>query len=126
VYIYEGFLHYMDTGAIEGAEAEVVVPSTSPAPAVVTRPAPVRHDSHSAQAKLNTEDIEFLYDMEFFIDRTRGGVRAFHEDTFRKALAQNGDSIIVIADDEIIKVHVHSRKPGEGMDLAMQYGELIK
>lgn len=125
VYIYEGFLHYLDTGAVEGAQAEVVTPSKTAAPAVA-RPVHVQPESHSAQSKLNTEDIEFLYDMEFFIDRTRGSIRAFNEDTFRKALAQNGDSIIVIADDEIVKVHVHSRKPGEVLDLAMQYGELIR
>lgn len=124
VYIYEGFLHYLDTGAIEGAHAEVVTPSMSAAPAA--RPVHVQTESQSAQSKLNTEDIEFLYDMEFFIDRTRGSIRTFNEDTFRKALAQNGDSIIVIADDEIVKVHVHSRKPGEVLDLAMQYGELIR
>lgn len=122
VYIYEGFLHYLDTGAVEGAHADVVTPAAAPA----ARPVQVKPESHSAQSKLNTEDIEFLYDMEFFIDRTRGSIRAFNEDTFQKALAQNGDSIIVIADDEIIKVHVHSRKPGEVLDLAMQYGELIR
>ncbi|WP_254352169.1 DAK2 domain-containing protein, partial [Paenibacillus dendritiformis] len=117
VYIYEGFLAVLEAGAEGTAEAVISVPVEKPAAA----PMP-------AQAKLQTEDIEFLYDMEFFIDRTRNRAAAmpFHEDIFRKALAKNGDSIIVIADDEIIKVHVHSRKPGEVLDLAMQYGELIR
>lgn len=117
VYIYEGFLAVLEAGAEGAAEAVISVPVEK------TTAAPM-----PAQAKLHTEDIEFLYDMEFFIDRTRNRAAAvpFHEDIFRKALAKNGDSIIVIADDDIIKVHVHSRKPGEVLDLAMQYGELIR
>lgn len=80
----------------------------------------------SAQSQLSTEDIEFLYDMEFFINRQLGGnVRTdFDEETFRKALSVNGDSIIVISDDETIKVHVHSKAPGEVLNLALLYGKL--
>lgn len=120
VYIYEGFLSVLESGYgtlhAPKASAAVRIPSVDP---------PV-HMSTSSQAKLHTEDIEFLYDMEFFIDRTYGTGELFDEDHFRKALAQNGDSIIVIPDDEIIKVHVHSRKPGEVFDLAMKYGELTQ
>ena len=50
----------------------------------------------------------------------------FDEDKFRKALAVNGDSIIVIADDETIKVHVHSKAPGEVLNLALLYGEITQ
>ena len=38
----------------------------------------------------------------------------------------NGDSIIVIADDETIKVHVHSKAPGEVLNLALLYGEITQ
>ena len=38
----------------------------------------------------------------------------------------NGDSIIVIADDETIKVHVHSKAPGEVLNLALMYGEITQ
>lgn len=82
----------------------------------------------SAQARLETEDIEFLYDMEFFINRELGenaGV-AFDDEAFRKALSVNGDSIIIIADDEVIKVHVHSKTPGDVLNLALHYGEITQ
>ncbi|MCY7487146.1 DAK2 domain-containing protein [Paenibacillus alvei] len=120
VYIYEGFLSVLESA--DGTFHETAAPTTVHTPSAV--PAPNLHTS--AQAKLHTEDIEFLYDMEFFIDRTRGASKPFDEDNFRKALAKNGDSIILIPDDEIIKVHVHSRKPGEVFDLAMEYGELTQ
>lgn len=120
VYIYEGFLSVLESA--DGTFHETAAPTTVHTPSAV--PAPNLHTS--AQAKLHTEDIEFLYDMEFFIDRTRGVSKPFDEDNFRKALAKNGDSIILIPDDEIIKVHVHSRKPGEVFDLAMEYGELTQ
>ncbi|OKP91996.1 hypothetical protein A3844_02470 [Paenibacillus helianthi] len=131
VYIYEGFLqHLMGNGSIAApATAQGQAPAPAAAPAVLTK-----HDNvlssvqSSAQSQLSTEDIEFLYDMEFFINRLLGNsIKAnFDEESFRKALAVNGDSIIVISDDETIKVHVHSKTPGEVLNLALQYGEITQ
>ncbi len=129
VYIYEGFLQWLQGGASSEAAATL-----GQAPALVAKPelrapaaAPV-HAPTSAQAKLETEDIEYLYDMEFFINRKIGEIKdaVFDEDQFRKALSVNGDSIIVIADDEIIKVHVHSKTPGDVLNLALRYGEITQ
>lgn len=133
VYIYQGFSDYLN-GHSAGAFTEPVAaaPKVQPVKAAsdllkqqtkTASEAPL-----SAQAKLETEDIEFLYDMEFFINRQLGGNSgiAFSEEAFRSALSVNGDSIIVIADDEIIKVHVHSKAPGEVLNLALQYGEITQ
>ncbi|ANS74987.1 hypothetical protein AWM70_10555 [Paenibacillus yonginensis] len=139
VYIYQGFADYLNgvapqtsgtTGVPEGqagskpSAGALMVKET----AVQTVQRPFAEVPMSAQAKLETEDIEFLYDMEFFINRKLGeGQKApFLEDAFRSALAVNGDSIIVIADDEIIKVHVHSKAPGEVLNLALKYGEITQ
>ncbi len=131
VYIYEGFLRSLKNGSASSgpvpAPAERTVPRnvegivTHPDLATVQTPA-------SAQSKLSTEEIEFLYDMEFFINRQLGNNQStpFDEDKFRKALSVNGDSIIVIADDETIKVHVHSKAPGEVLNLALLYGEITQ
>ncbi|MNW34632.1 DAK2 domain protein [compost metagenome] len=130
VYIYEGFLEQL-TGKVLPSVSEQ---APSSAPNIVNQHTSygaghfTGHIEASAQAKLDTEDIEFLYDMEFFINRKLGDVQNVHfdEDHFRKALSQNGDSIIVIADDEIIKVHVHSKAPGEVLNLALRYGEITQ
>ncbi|MFE6077282.1 DAK2 domain-containing protein [Paenibacillus sp. NPDC057886] len=141
VYIYEGFMDVLlqTDGASRtsfqrdvqptvaasalkpGAPSEVV--SAKPVQQVIVPEMPM-----SAQARLETEDIEFLYDMEFFINRELGenaGV-AFDDEAFRKALSVNGDSIIIIADDEVIKVHVHSKTPGDVLNLALRYGEITQ
>ncbi|MDU4697582.1 MAG: DAK2 domain-containing protein [Paenibacillus sp.] len=129
VYIYEGFLQCLTGGASSEAAATLgQAPATIAKPEIHTQVAVPVHVPASAQAKLETEDIEFLYDMEFFINRKIGEIKDanFDEDQFRKALSVNGDSIIVIADDEIIKVHVHSKTPGDVLNLALRYGEITQ
>lgn len=130
VFIYEGFMRYLaelergrDTESLYVA-TEAAMPEELALPAVnrdVRRAEP-----SSAQARLATEDIEFLYDMEFFINRSRTGKSSmfFDESAYKKALAKDGDSILVIVDDNIIKVHVHSRRPGDVLNLSLPYGEL--
>ncbi|WP_020431360.1 DAK2 domain-containing protein, partial [Paenibacillus riograndensis] len=134
VYIYEGFHQYLTGSA--GTGVPVPVQGQAPAAAPAASPSAVltKHENvlssvqSSAQSQLSTEDIEFLYDMEFFINRLLGGSvkTEFDEESFRKALSVNGDSIIVISDDETIKVHVHSKTPGEVLNLALQYGEITQ
>lgn len=131
VYIYEGFHQHLMSGSF-GASASV--PGQAPVPiiaptTVLTKPDHVLSSvQSSAQSQLSTEDIEFLYDMEFFINRQLGGNAKtnFNDELFRKALSVNGDSIIVISDDDTIKVHVHSTAPGEVLNLALQYGEITQ
>ncbi|MEC0181640.1 DAK2 domain-containing protein [Paenibacillus peoriae] len=131
VYIYEGFMQYLQSGLVAATAAKGDKGRPVFAPQVAKRPtavAPSPDAPISAQAKLETEDIEFLYDMEFFINRQLGGAEgtAFDEEVFRKALSVDGDSIIVISDDDVIKVHVHSKAPGEVLNLALRYGEITQ
>ncbi|WP_276352588.1 DAK2 domain-containing protein [Cohnella caldifontis] len=124
VCLYEGFVAYL-TGvsapAVAGVPVAPAVPERNvfPPPAVSAAPA----TAFSAQAKLETESIDFPYDMEFFIHR-RTGSAPFAEHSFRQALAKDGDSIILIEDGDIVKVHVHSRRPGDVLNFAMTHGEL--
>lgn len=130
VYIYEGFHQHLISG-----KAELSIQGQTPPVQPGNTAGPVKSVQHhvpsvqsSAQSQLSTEDIEFLYDMEFFINRQLGGSAnaVFDEDSFRKALSVNGDSIIVISDEETIKVHVHSKAPGEVLNLALRYGEITQ
>lgn len=125
VYIYEGFAEVLTNGAVVSTPRATVVEPKQPIVQVIK---PKVEVPISAQAKLDTQDIEFLYDMEFFINRGLGSPveKKFNEESFRQALAVNGDSIIVIADDEIVKVHVHSKQPGEVLNLALRYGEITQ
>ncbi|QDY83176.1 DAK2 domain-containing protein [Paenibacillus polymyxa] len=133
VYIYEGFMQHLGSGLVTAptSKGNNVRPTFTPyvserptdAPVAPSPDAPI-----SAQAKLETDNIEFLYDMEFFINRQLGEAQGtnFDEEAFRKALSVDGDSIIVISDDDVIKVHVHSKAPGEVLNLALRYGEITQ
>lgn len=123
VYIYEGFVQYLSGAKIDQAMESV---SEVAAPEVYASQSSRHTDIHSAQAKLDTLDIEYFYDMEFFIKRNIAGstVKDFDESAYKEALSKDGDSILVITEDDIIKVHVHSRKPGDVFNLSVPYGEL--
>ncbi|MFD0587905.1 DAK2 domain-containing protein [Paenibacillus sp. GCM10027627] len=127
VYIYEGFLMSLsreDSGDLFQMPSEAASPEEVAVPTALK--VERRSEPSSAQAHLSTEDIEFLYDMEFFINRTRSGKTPvfFDESAYKKILERDGDSILVITDDDIIKVHVHSRKPGDVLNASLPYGEL--
>lgn len=128
VFIYEGFLRSLLEldGQLEpdDMQSEAAPPEEVAVPVKAT---PLRkQEPVSAQARLATEAIEFLYDMEFFINRKLKGNAAvfFDESAYKRALGKDGDSILVITEDDIIKVHVHSRKPGDVLNLSLPYGEL--
>ncbi len=121
VYIYEGFLDYLHTG---DSATPAVTPAASATPTPAAKPAVSPVPAHaSAQSKIATESIAFPYDMEFFIHRLPAST-PFHERAFRQTLERDGDSIILIEDDNIVKVHVHSRRPGDVLNAALTYGEI--
>lgn len=130
VFIYEGFVHSLNAGSGNAEQEGYTLPSEAAPPEEVAVPGSApsirKQEPSSAQARLSTEAIEFLYDMEFFINRKLIGNKAafFDESAYKRALEKDGDSILVITDDDIIKVHVHSRKPGDVLNLSLPYGEL--
>ena len=77
-----------------------------------------------AQAKIRPEEIDFIYDMEFFIRLTAKCDGEGAAETLRNKLADVGDSVLVIHDDERIKVHVHANEPGNILNEALRHGEL--
>ncbi|MEI5906135.1 DAK2 domain-containing protein [Bacillus spongiae] len=88
----------------------------------------VSAEHHKAQDFINTEDIEFGYCTEFMVRFTneKTANHPFVEEVFREDLSQYGDSLLVISDDDIVKVHIHSEQPGEVLSYGQQYGDLIK
>ena len=79
----------------------------------------------SAQMALSSEEVEFGYCTEFIfrIDEER---TPFKEEVFRGRLEKLGNSIVVVQDEDIVKVHVHTLTPGEALNLAQKHGEFIK
>ena len=67
------------------------------------------------------EDITFTYCTEFIIDREND----LDPEKLRDFLSSLGDSLVLVDDDEIIKVHVHTNDPGKALHEAMDYGSFI-
>lgn len=110
--VYEGFLK-----ALKGEKVEVKVAKLDKDEFV--------HDEHDFHGVINTEDIIYGYCTEMMV-RFGKNKKAFDEQEFRQDMSQFGDSLLVINDEEIVKVHVHTEYPGKVFNYGQQYGELIK
>ena len=69
----------------------------------------------------NTEDITFTYCTEFIIQREND----LDPEKLRAFLSSLGDSLVLVDDDEIIKVHVHTNDPGKALHEAIDYGSFV-
>ena len=80
------------------------------------------------QGDLNPEDIQFGYCTEIMVDIAKGTTydQEFDYDKFYEHLAAMGDSLLVINDDEVVQVHVHTEDPGEVINWGTHFGSLRK
>ena len=69
----------------------------------------------------DTADIKFGYCTEFIILTEKDDEREF-----KKFLSSIGDSIVCVADDDVVKIHVHTNDPGLAIQKALTYGQLSK
>ena len=76
-------------------------------------------------SNLETSDIHFGYCTEFII-RLEKEFTEEDEDAFKEYLSSIGDSIVCVADDEIVKIHVHTNEPGNALQRALTYGQLSR
>lgn len=120
VFVYEGFLESL-SGKI--VESEIHQPTPGQMDAMVSA-----EHHRSVSGAVATEDIKFGYCTEIMVRIGEGPTvdSEFDYDTFRNYLNDLGDSLLVVADDEIIKVHVHTEQPGEVMNYGQKFGSLIK
>ncbi len=102
VSLFEGAVYVLDNGcAIESDE-----PSQEAVSSPKTSSEPV--------------DIKYLYCTEFIINKTSDRQIA----QFRTAISEKGDCMLVIEDEEIVKVHIHTNRPGFVLEQAVKLGEL--
>jgi len=82
----------------------------------------------SVQGKLDPDSIKYGYCTEIMVRIGRGKQikHDFDYDTFYKYLADLGDSLLVVNDDEIVKVHVHTEHPGKVIAWGQEFGDLAK
>lgn len=120
VFIYEGFLSALTGDYIASEEFQAT-------PANMSEMINAEHHK-SVAGHVATEDIKFGYCTEIMLALRKGPtyVRDFDYDGFRNYLNELGDSLLVVNDDEIVKVHVHTEDPGLVMQEGLKYGALVK
>jgi uncharacterized protein len=117
VFVYEGFLAEL--------KGEKLPDSPEDLPSMDDMVSAEHHKS--VQSHMNTEDIVFGYCTEFMVKFEQDKVtkNRFNEEEFRNDLSKLGDSLLVIADEEVVKVHIHSEQPGNCLSYGQRYGSLI-
>ena len=90
--------------------------------------APTKEQTKASESSYNIEaqaaqEIKFAYCTQFLIMLDRP-ITTKQENGFKEYLESIGDSIVVVADDEIVKVHVHTNDPGLAMQRGLTYGSL--
>ena len=120
VFIYEGFLSALTGEFIASEEFQAT-------PATMSEMINAEHHK-SVAGHVATEDIKFGYCTEIMVALKQGPtyVKDFDYDEFRNYLNNLGDSLLVVNDDEIVKVHVHTEDPGLVMQEGLKYGNLVK
>nr|WP_294463624.1 DAK2 domain-containing protein [uncultured Sellimonas sp.] len=81
--------------------------------------------SAARKAPMEEKDIKFGYCTEFIILTGREFTEQ-EEQEFKAYLESIGDSIVCVADDEVVKVHVHTNDPGLAIQKALTYGQLTR
>ena len=120
LFVYEGFLSALN-GEFQADE------TYEPYPAEMDDMVNAEHH-RSVQGQMATEDIHFGYCTEIMVKIGEGPTvdSTFDYEEFRNYLDGIGDSLLVVNDDEIIKVHVHTENPGEVLNYGQKFGSLVK
>ena len=104
--ILEGFKAYIDGHPFDFSEEKEEI-ETNPA--------------------LMLDNEEFGYCTEFIVRLDENIVNTFDEKILKKKLTDmGGESLVVVKDEDLVKVHVHTLKPGDALNIGQRYGEFIK
>lgn len=83
---------------------------------------PTKKEHYHGAENLGAVDIKFGFCTEFIVKLHKP--EKFNENFMKDPLSQMGDSLVVVTDDDLLKVHVHTNQPGVALTLAQKYGDL--
>lgn len=118
VVVYEAFL-----ASIKGE----ALPETDVEEMVIDDLVSAEHHK-SNQDYMDTSEIEYGYCTEFMVKFEEDKLKEhpYDEEAFREALGAMGDSLLVVSDDDFVRVHVHVEYPGEAMNVAQKFGSFVQ
>lgn len=106
VYLFEGMKKYLDGEALEDVQSQAAGPV-------------VDHSAFNRQSV-----FQFGYCTEFLL-QLLDGREAFSQEELSRALSQIGDSLVISADDDKVRVHVHTHQPEKALAIGHRYGEFL-
>jgi DAK2 domain fusion protein YloV len=117
VYIYEGFLSVIkDDRVFTDSEETSHTANKMPGTSLFGETYDEVHHT------INPADITYGYCTEFMVHLKSG--TPFTAGEFREQISAYGDSLLVVSDDDLVKVHIHAEEPGEVLSFAQRYGAL--
>ncbi|MBE3593455.1 MAG: DAK2 domain-containing protein [Candidatus Carbobacillus altaicus] len=92
---------------------------------------PFLEEAHAAldipvQVGMDPRDITYGYCTEFIVRLDPSLISTFDEKRFREKMERFGDSLLVARDQDLVKLHVHTERPGEAMTYVQSFGEIIR
>ncbi len=106
MFFLEGALYYLENGEIVTSDASLEETSSK----------------QSAQGAIDEKSIKYMYCTEFIVEKSSANANV---ETFRKSIETKGDCMLVIDDEDIVKVHIHTNNPGFVLERAVLMGSLI-
>ena len=103
VLVYEGMLKSLQGESVEGEDVQ-----------------PAESTSVKVENKISTEDIKYQYCTEFILETDK-----ISDLKMRDIMIKYGDSLVVVGDEGVIKVHVHTNTPGTVLQEALAFGQLL-
>lgn len=110
----QGWIFFLE-GALEYLRSGNVIESVQ----MVTS---VTKENKSAQEAIDTNNIKYKYCTEFIVEKNNPNADI---QRFRSAIGEKGDCMLVIDDEEIVKVHIHTNNPGYVLERAIMLGDMI-
>ncbi len=112
---FDGLTEKVTDFTVDGAATSAGAPAAKPA----------QTGNGAARTDIDTADIKFGYCTEFIIKLEKEYTDE-DEAELKKYLGSIGDSLVVVSDDEIVKIHVHTNHPGLAFEKGLTYGSLSR
>lgn len=116
VMIFRGFKSFLDGDMLDEIATMAVAPIKEE-----TKP---KTDSHDFAILNGEAEIPYGYCTEFFVEHFKKKVTKEDTEKLLESLQSFGDSVVVVNDDDLIKVHIHTDMPGKALQMALRLGEL--
>ncbi|WP_027334845.1 DAK2 domain-containing protein [Mycoplasmopsis felifaucium] len=116
-----------EVGVVDSGGEGLVMFISGMASLILGNPVSLSNEEQAIDKFISSEEVytgEFGYCTEFII--SLNNPEEFNKEAFQKSLSKKANSLVVVQDAELVKVHGHTIKPGDLLNLGQKYGEFMK